>query len=84
MREEEAGTICPSCEQVIPLERFDLHLEGLDGAHPECPRTDLVEVAERAREVERQEEARRRRAVWERPWSRAWPGVTAARSSRME
>jgi hypothetical protein len=69
MSDEEDGPICPSCEQMIPVERFDLHLDGLDGAHPECPRTDLVELAERAREAARQRE---RRALWERPWSRAW------------
>lgn len=67
--EVEDGPVCPSCEQVIPLARFDLHLSGLDGAHPECPRTDLVEVADRARAEARQLD---HRAVWERPWSRAW------------
>jgi hypothetical protein len=69
MPREEEGPVCPSCEQVIALERFELHLDGLDGAHPECPRTDLVEVAQRAREASRQRELR---ALWERPWSRAW------------
>ncbi len=69
MPEEEDGPICPSCGQVILLERFELHLEGLDGGHPECPRTDLVEVAERVRETARERE---RRVLWARPWSRAW------------
>jgi hypothetical protein len=27
-----------------------LHLNGLDGARPECPRQDLVEIARRARD----------------------------------
>ena len=44
--------ICPSCEQPISTERLDLHLAGLDGARPECPRQDLVEIAERARAAE--------------------------------
>jgi hypothetical protein len=40
---------CPSCGQEIPEERIRLHKRGLDGASPECPLTDLVEVAMRAR-----------------------------------
>lgn len=67
MPDVDEGPVCPSCEQAIPLERFDLHLDGLDGAHPECPRTDLVEVAERAREEARQREQRR---MFTRPFSR--------------
>ena len=69
MPDVDEGPICPSCEQTIPPERFDLHLAGLDGARPECPRTDLAEVAERAREETHQLESR---ALWERAWSRAW------------
>jgi hypothetical protein len=41
--------VCPSCEQTIPPDRLEIHLGGLDGARPECPRQDLVEIAERAR-----------------------------------
>jgi hypothetical protein len=37
-----ADPICPSCEQAIPPDRFELNLKGLDGAQPECPRQDLV------------------------------------------
>jgi hypothetical protein len=44
--------ICPSCEQEIPDDRLEIHLAGLDGARPECPRQDLVEIAERARAAE--------------------------------
>lgn len=43
---------CPSCEQIIPVELFELHLEGLDGARPECPRTDLVEIVKLARKTD--------------------------------
>jgi hypothetical protein len=50
-RAYETG-ICPSCEQKIPPERLETHLAGLDGARPECPRQDLVEIAERARATE--------------------------------
>jgi hypothetical protein len=40
---------CEACEQAIPAERAWLHARGLDGARPECPKTDLVEIALRAR-----------------------------------
>jgi hypothetical protein len=46
--------ICPSCGQEIPPDRLELHLSGLDGARPECPRQDLEEIAERARAWERE------------------------------
>ena len=42
-------TRCESCGQEIPAERAWLHERGLDGARPECPRQDLVEIAMRAR-----------------------------------
>jgi hypothetical protein len=44
--------ICPSCQRPIPIDRLELHLAGLDGARPDCPRTDLVEIVRRAREGE--------------------------------
>lgn len=47
-----ATGVCPSCEQTIPPDRLEIHLAGLDGARPECPRQDLVEIAERARTAE--------------------------------
>lgn len=53
--------VCPSCGQEIPGERFELHLDGLDGARPECPRQDLVEFAQRARGGQR--------TTW---WGRTW------------
>src|SRR5438128_1397676 len=40
---------CDVCGQDIPLARYSLHARGLDGARPECPLTDLVEIALRAR-----------------------------------
>ena len=40
---------CAVCGQRIPLDRYALHARGLDGARPECPLTDLVEIALRAR-----------------------------------
>ena len=40
---------CELCGAELASERYELHLRGLDGAHPECPRTDLVEIALRAR-----------------------------------
>lgn len=52
MSEPEAtaeGAVCPSCEQVIPVERFQLHLDGLDGARAECPRQDLEAIVQRSR-----------------------------------
>lgn len=70
MPDVDEGPVCPSCQQMIPLDRFDLNLEGLDGARPECPRTDLVEVAQRAREEARQYEERRRWTVFAHPFSR--------------
>jgi len=69
----EESPICPSCEQAIPLERFALHLDGLDGARPECPRTDLLEVAERARAEAGRQERRRRWSLVAHPWSRTIP-----------
>lgn len=71
MDEEGEGPVCPSCGTMVPLERFDLHLEGLDGAHPECPRTDLVEVAEQARRESQQREQHRLWAMFAHPFSRA-------------
>lgn len=62
------GATCPVCQQTIPIDRFQLHLDGLDGARPECPRTDLVEVARRARESA----SARSRLAWTNPWSRRW------------
>jgi hypothetical protein len=40
---------CDSCGCEIPADRAALHERGLDGARPECPRQDLVEIAMRAR-----------------------------------
>lgn len=40
---------CWGCRKWIPPERAELHLAGLDGARPECPRQDLEEIAQRAR-----------------------------------
>lgn len=42
-------TTCPSCGDEIPPDRYDLHIEGLDGARPGCPRQDLEEIVSRAR-----------------------------------
>ena len=41
--------LCEACRQQIPAERYALHVRGLDGGRPECPRQDLVEIALRAR-----------------------------------
>jgi hypothetical protein len=40
---------CDVCGQDIPLMRYRLHERGLDGAAPECPKQDLVEIAMRER-----------------------------------
>jgi hypothetical protein len=40
---------CDVCGQDIPKHRYLLHARGLDGARPECPRQDLVEIALRSR-----------------------------------
>jgi hypothetical protein len=40
---------CESCGAELAAERYALHLRGLDGGRPECPRQDLVEIALRAR-----------------------------------
>jgi hypothetical protein len=40
---------CEACGAELAPERYALHLRGLDGAHPECPTQDLVEIALRAR-----------------------------------
>ena len=72
MDEVEGYEICPTCEQMIPADRYLLHLEGLDGARPECPRTDLVEVAERARAAASALHRQRHCALHDRPFSRGW------------
>ena len=48
MREEPTAR-CDVCGQDIPVDRYELHMRGLDGARPECPKQDLVEIAKRAR-----------------------------------
>ena len=40
---------CDACGKEIPLARYRLHVRGLDGATPECPKQDLVEIVMRAR-----------------------------------
>lgn len=60
--------VCPSCEQWIPADRLELHLAGLDGARPECPRQDLTLIVERAR----QEDLIRLRAPWTRKGTWTW------------
>ena len=40
---------CDTCGKDIPAARFALHLSGLDDATPECPLTDIVEIAMRKR-----------------------------------
>ena len=65
----EESALCPSCRQLIPLDRLELHLAGLDGARPECPRTDLSLVIVRARE----EQVRASRTLWTQPFSRGAP-----------
>jgi hypothetical protein len=71
--EREPARNCPSCEQWIPESRIDVHLDGLDGAHPECPRQDLTLIVEQAR----REEYLRQRSPWgrlygRRRWSWTW------------
>jgi hypothetical protein len=46
--------ICPACEQKIPADRLQLHLDGLDGARPECPRQDIERIAPLTRVIERE------------------------------
>jgi hypothetical protein len=40
---------CDVCGERIPLNRVALHARGIDGARPECPKQDIVEIAMRAR-----------------------------------
>jgi hypothetical protein len=40
--------MCPACEQWIPAEQAELHLAGMDGMRPECPRQDLYEIVKLA------------------------------------
>lgn len=47
--EDEATAVCPSCSATIPFDRLEVHLAGLDAARPECPRQDLIEIAQRER-----------------------------------
>ena len=70
--EHEEGPVCPSCGVTIALDRFNLHLEGLDGGHPECPRTDLSEVAERARAAAAALHRQRHFELYNQPFSRGW------------
>jgi hypothetical protein len=61
---QDEKPICPSCGMGIPLDRFFLHLEGLDGINPECPRQDLTEIVRRARGAEESDARRRERLIW--------------------
>lgn len=48
--EDEPRTeLCEVCRQQIPENIYPLHERGLDGARPECPKQDLVEIAMRWR-----------------------------------
>lgn len=49
MDDVEQTQHCEACGHDIPADRYALHARGLDGARPECPLTDLVEIAMRAR-----------------------------------
>jgi len=40
---------CEACGRQIAASRYPLHVRGLDGGHPECPKQDIVEIALRAR-----------------------------------
>jgi hypothetical protein len=62
---EEHG-VCPSCGQQIPIDRLPLHLDGLDGARPECPRQDLKLIVQRASEAERLDTQWPRGSLWMR------------------
>lgn len=63
---------CQACEQEIPDERAALHERGLDGAHPECPRQDIVEIAMRARSTYDGNEWDRMRRRYQRNPARQW------------
>jgi hypothetical protein len=49
--EDVSASVCPACEEWIPEDRLALHLDGMDGARPECPRQDLVRIAQEARQT---------------------------------
>jgi hypothetical protein len=49
--EDVGASVCPACEEWIPDDRLALHLDGMDGARPECARQDLVRIAQEAREA---------------------------------
>ena len=61
-----AFKLCLSCERWVALDRIALHLDGLDGAHSECPCQELYEIVKRARGAERVRPwtPTRRRALW--------------------
>ena len=66
MPDEDEYAVCPACEEWIPGDRLDLHLDGLDGARPECPRQDLeliVQQAQRAQYIKQR-----------LPWARLMSG----------
>jgi len=45
---QESGELMRTIRQ-IAASRYPLHVRGLDGGHPECPKQDIVEIALRAR-----------------------------------
>ena len=45
----DATERCDTCGQDVAVVRYRLHARGLDGAAPECPKQDLVEIAMRKR-----------------------------------
>jgi hypothetical protein len=61
---------CDACGKEIPLARYRLHVRGLDGATPECPKQDLVEIA------------MRKRGEWE-PMRRRFQEIPAERLRRI-
>ena len=61
---ETETEFCSSCGEQIPVDRYELHVRGLDGARPACPKQDLVEIAQRARGEFDQFGDRRKRYLW--------------------
>jgi len=55
---------CPSCDQRIPADEIERHLQGIDEERLDCPRQDIAKIKSR------REWAGAMRAVpaWARDW----------------
>ncbi|HEU4976233.1 MAG TPA: hypothetical protein VFT50_14160 [Baekduia sp.] len=44
MNDDDRTVVCPACGRVLPAERGERHLAGLDPKHMDCPRQDLEAI----------------------------------------